>query len=214
MKNFIKIENNIVKKTFTNECDFLTEYHFYLEHKEFHFIPKLLGVEKSTIHLEHIKGQNMYAIGTQQQLLLAKTLAEFHSFNHFNKSLTLDTNASSYLNLLHYDTNLKNYIYCGTKIYMIDFTDITIGNPMYDVYSVMLFFCETHHSDVFNDFLNSFLEVYMNTSKICCVHSLDILYHEIERLEKRREEKGKSIYNYKHYIKNKDTFKKKIESLL
>ena len=149
-------ENNLIKKIFSKEEDFFTEYYFYQEYKDFPFIPKLIKAEKNALYLEYINGKNLYEVGIEEQLCLAKTLAKFH-----NSPLTTHYSELT----LHHDTNLKNYIYTKDKVYMIDFSDISIGHPLSDVYSALLFFAELHPPEIFQDFHKRFLEIYF-----CGVH--------------------------------------------
>ncbi|MCL2063788.1 MAG: hypothetical protein FWG98_05400 [Candidatus Cloacimonetes bacterium] len=238
MKNQVILENNLIKKIFINEQDFYTEYHFYKEYGEFDYIPKLINVKKQTLYLENIEGKSLYQITPDKQLLLAKTLGEFHNLSSIeftHREENNDKDISGINTLVHNDTNLNNYIYSAVstksesdhahsallsqiksndsepledKIFMFDFTEISFDHPLCDVYSVLLFFCETHLPNIFTDFLINFYELYFNTIKFDLKHSKEILKKEILKFENRREKYGKCIYNYHYFLKNKDTMLK------
>ena len=168
------------KKTFSNETDFYTELYFYKEFKDFPYIPKLLSVEKNTLVLQKIIGSSLYDIDYNQQLLVAKTLSEFHKFTNYK--------------LIHKDTNLNNYIFSENMVYMVDFSDVTMGNHLSDIYSILLFFAELHSIDIFPSFVDNFL----NISSIK-KHDMIILYNEILGFENRRHLYKKNIHgSYQH----------------
>ena len=204
VKNIILLEDDIIRKTFRKEQDFYTEYYFYKEYKDFAFMPKLLKAENHTIYLEYIKGESLYNVQLEKQLLLGKTLAEFHkkSLDFLDQSSLLNQTKTDIIVTIHSDTSLHNYIFAFDTVYMLDFSDISIGNPLSDIYSVLLFFCELYPIDIFRDFMKRFFEIYFDTLKCPLAHSPEILQNEIKRFEERREKNSKCINNYHYFLKN------------
>ena len=194
-KNIIVVENDItIKKMFNSESDFLTELNFYEQFNEFEYIPKLKKVEKMILHLEYIQGDNIYNCSKLPKFLLAKTLANFH-----NQTYNMNTNTA----ILHYDTNLNNYIFKDDRFYMFDFSDISIGNPISDVYSTLLFFCEHLDTKDFAFFYRDFIILYMQNISFSFIPNEDVFKEEVNRFERRREDSGKCIYNYDKFLVNK-----------
>jgi len=207
MKNIIVLENdNTIKKTFLYEMDYYTEKSFYEEFKGFQFIPKVVSEGdvncqdslEISLYLEHIKGKSLYDCNTTEQLYLAETLGKFHK-ETFDQSTGMC--------LVHFDTNLSNYLYKDDKVFMLDFSDIAIASPLVDVYSVMLFFAEIHEPEVFFIFFDEFLKRYFDALGCELQHLEDILKKEIDRFENRREEHKKCINNYHLYLQNVKTLK-------
>ena len=192
-KATVVIEGDMIKKIFKSEEEFYTEYHFYKEYSEFPYIPKFISADNYTIYLEYIKGKNLYDCNITEQLFLAKTLALFHNYSFDEENKTA---------ILHYDTNLRNYICINNEVFMIDFSNISIDYPLCDVYSALLFFAELYAPDVFKGFCDEFYNTYFSFLKIKLPHSRDKLENEIKRFEERRERENKIIYNYHWFLKN------------
>ena len=194
-KNTIIYENDeVIKKVFKNELDFFVESSFYEEYGGFSFIPSLIKAENNSICIENIIGESLYNLSVEEQLKVAVTLAEFHNLTY---------NRETGLALMHFDTNLSNYIYRAGVVYMIDFSDVTLDSPLVDLYSILLHFCELHPPDVFKEFINSFYRVYFGVFRYSLEHDESVLLKEIERFEGRRAEYGKIIYNYEDYLVNR-----------
>ena len=195
MKNIIIESKNVVKKLFNSEQDYYTEMCFYEEFKGFPYIPKLIKASDSLeLHLEYIDGRCLYDCSFNEQLCLAETLGKFHkeTYNH-------DTGDC----LIHFDTNLSNYIYKSQRVYMIDFSEIVISAPLSDVYSALLFFAEIYEPETFFTFSNEFLLLYYRNLGIEIPHSEIVLKEEINRFETRRELHHKCINNYHWFLQNK-----------
>ena len=191
--NIISFNEKIIKKTFSDEIDYLTELYFYNEFKDFPLIPKLLYTEYNSLYIQKINGKNLYECATHEQNKLAYTLASFH-----NMTFIPETNMS----LIHHDTNLKNYIYSDEKIYILDFSDIIIGSPLKDLYSSLLFFCEIMSPDIFVDFNKTYQKKYFDKLLHHLSNSELILNNEINRFIKRREKYNKKIKNFDWFNKN------------
>ena len=195
IKNIIIESDKTVKKIFEKEQDYYTEMCFYEEFKGFPYIPKLLKTSDSLeLHLEYIDGRSLYDCNYNEQLCLAETLGQFHkeTYNH-------DTGDC----LIHFDTNLSNYIYKSQRVYMIDFSEIIISSPLSDVYSVLLFFAETLEPETFFVFQDEFLKIYYSNLGVVLTQSATILKDEINRFETRRESHNKCINNYHWFLQNK-----------
>ena len=191
----IVIENgNVIKKMFNNELDFYTELNFYEQFSDFLYIPKLIKTEDMILFLEYINGEIILNTSNEVKPLLGKTLAKFHNLTYNN-----DTN----LSLIHSDNNLKNYIYANQQFYMIDFSDISMGNPLSDLYSVLIFLCEQLKKADFYKVSNEMIDTYYNNINFNIELNNELLQTEINRFEERREKLGKCIYNYDKYLINK-----------
>ena len=176
-KNQVTLEDNMIKKTFFKEQDFYTELFFYQEFKEFTYLPKLIKFNDFSLFLEYLPGKNLYDISMENQLLLAKTLAEFHNFSANDKDF----------GITHFDTNLRNYIFYENKIYIIDFSEISVDYHLNDVYSALLFFSEIYDENTFAVFFDKFFEIYANNRNININHSVDIMDNAMKRFIDRRE---------------------------
>lgn len=194
-KNIVILKNeNCIKKIFKNELDFYTELFFYENFQDFNLIPRLISIEKPEISLQYLSGKNLYNSGTNEQLCLARTLALFHN---------LTINSDNNLCLIHFDTNLNNYIFSCGSVFMIDFSDISIGSPLSDLYSILLFFCEVHTGTDFKDFLRDFVQIYVEYFNGSLFHSELLFEKEVNRFEIRRKTQKKSIHNYNNYLENR-----------
>ena len=194
-KNILVLESDsIVKKIFNDELDFYSELNFYEQFLDFPYIPKLLETDKMTLYLEYIHGKSLHQCPPAKKILLGQTLAHFHNLTY---------NSDSNTALIHYDTNLKNYIYANDQIYMLDFSEITLGHPLSDIYSILLFFCEQLNSTEFDKFTQDFLKIYTQNCDFSLELNNDLFTAEIERFETRREQLQKCIYNYDMYLINK-----------
>jgi hypothetical protein len=192
-KNLITAEDNIIKKEFCEKIDYYTEYYFYCEFLDFKYIALLKDFAPQHLCLSQIHGKSLYQTDMQCQILLAETLASFH-----NMTYSQETGMA----LLHFDTNLKNYIYSHDMIYMVDFSDITLGSPLIDIYSVLLFFCELHRYEDFLWFYPKFWDRYTRYANFCVCHDREMLQTEIQRFESRRKNHGKSIHDSDKFSKN------------
>jgi len=178
-KNIVEVaDQQTIKKVFTNAEDFWTEYYIYTEFSGFPYFPCLHKHERNTLYLQYIKGECFYDIPKEHWPLLGKTLAAFHNLTY---------NPATKTALLHYDTNLHNYIFCDNTVFMVDFSDVTLGNPLSDVYSVMLFVAEALPSEEFREFYRRFIQYYAD--EVCFVFFEDsqLLRQEIKRFNERRE---------------------------
>lgn len=194
-KNTIIYENDtVIKKIFHEELDFYTEYKFYEQFAYFPYIPKLVGAKNYSLYLEYIDGESIYNINMEKQLLLAKTLAHFH-----NETYDPFENTA----VVHYDTNLNNYIYRDDKVFMIDFSDISIESPLVDIYSVLLFFAEMYELTQFLKLKKEFQSTYMSVFRFDLPDDKSILEKEILRFETRRTDFDRNISKSENYWVNK-----------
>jgi len=181
-KNIVEVADpQTIRKVFTNTEDFYTEYYVYTQFSGFPYFPSLHKHEGNTLYLQYINGECIYDIPHQHWPLLGKTLAAFH-----NLTYNLQTQTA----LIHYDTNLHNYIFYDNQIYMLDFSDVTLGNPLSDVYSVMLFVAEALQSEEFRSFYKQFIEYYEREVCFTFKEDKDLLSKEIKRFEERRAKKN------------------------
>ena len=200
-KNTIIYENdNIIKKIFKNELDFFVESSFYEEYGELSFIPRLISAENNSICIENIIGESLYNLSIEEQLKMAVTLAEFHNLTY---------NSETGLALVHFDTNLNNYIYRAGVVYMIDFSDVTLDSPLVDLYSILLHFCELISPEIYEFLVKRFYQKYFEVFKYNLEHDKSVLEKEIERFEGRRREFGKGICNYENYLVNRGIIAKR-----
>jgi tRNA A-37 threonylcarbamoyl transferase component Bud32 len=203
-KNLIKIEEDVIIKKFTHSIDFYTEYFYY---KEFHLlsvIPQLIDKKQNTLILKRIVGKNLYqllndnlsfSIMKKSLQSLAKSLSIFHlsSYCLYNNSC-----------IIHKDTNLKNYIFINNLVYLIDFSDIEIGNPLSDIYSLFLFLCESFSIDDFKIIVKIFFDTYLKNLSIQTDNQQKILAVEIARFDNRRKLFRKSLCTNKLAIVDKN----------
>jgi len=222
--NVIIIESDIVvKKIFKNEQDYFTEKCFYEEFKEFPYIPRVFpetGDRRQEsgnliLLLENINGRNLYDCSINEQLCLAESMGRFHK-----ETYDQETNQC----VCHFDTNLSNYLFveCSPlqpsqkgsksigKVYLVDFSEIIISNPLLDVYSVLLFFAEILEPEVFFTFFNEFMRIYYCNFGYEIPPSEIVLNNEINRFETRREKHKKSINNYHWFLQNVKNLKRSI----
>ena len=183
----------VYKKIFNEEQDFYTEFYFYEEFKEFALIPKMIRAVEKTLFLEYIDGDSIYDKEPDCQLGIAVTLGQFHRLSY---------NAETEMAIIHYDTNLSNYIWTENAVFMLDFTDIRLDSPLIDIYSSLLFFAEEHEPEAFNSFMIRYIELYFDNLGYKLAHSNNLLEQEIHRFEERREIFGKCINNYHYYLQN------------
>jgi len=194
-KNIISLENEkMIKKIFHQELDFYTELNFYQQFADsLSCIPKLIKEEPQILYLEYLNGRSVYDIELEQQIQIGKTLAQFHNQTY---------NEQTGLALIHYDTNLNNYLWFNHQIYLFDFSEITLDLPLCDVYSVSLFFAELLPAAIFKHFINSLYQIYQQNIQFQFLPALHVFQKERQRFENRREFLRKSIHHYQDYLNN------------
>jgi len=182
-KNIVEVSDpQTIKKVFTHAEDFWTEYYIYTEFSGFPYFPTMHKHEGNTLYLQYLQGECIYGIPHEHWPLLGHTLAAFHNLTYNPKTQTA---------LLHYDTNLHNYIFLDGKIYMVDFSDVTLGNPLSDVYSVMLFVAEALESEELRVFYKRFIELYAGEVCFAFTEDGELLKREMKRFEERRRMRNK-----------------------
>jgi len=174
--------------------EYHTELAIYQANTDFPYMPMLLNYGDKTLELEFIPGPTLFQAPIDHWVFLSYTLSQFHNQTYDPENKTA---------IIHYDTNLNNYILSDGIIYMVDFSEIQIDHPLVDIYSILLFCCENIHPDKFKTFYESFWGIYQENLTIQIPHDKKILSNEIKRFENRRTFYKKGIKNLEWYRKNK-----------
>lgn len=147
-------------------------------------VPRLLADHSPvSLELELIHGCHFADDpGVFDPVILAKAVACLHgAFRQGDKCLC------------HWDNNPKNILISEGKVYLIDFADICIEYPEYDLTHLLLFWFGSVAEDTLRQAINAFVSSYRELLPIDAPRWNGAIPESLERFIGRRRQWGRSI---------------------
>ena len=157
----------------------------YIYQKNLPFTPRLLDHNgKNTLMLEHLEGQNIGEMESPDFGALAELLQALHKLEYDGGKC-----------ICHLDNNPKNYLFCGGRYYMIDFSEWNYDHPESDLIHFLLFWASIYDAEAFRKAFRQLIDTYLNKGTINPLEWEMLIPEIIIRFDSRREKFGKSEPN-------------------
>ncbi len=166
----LSVYNDYIIKSFRYQKDFSNELLIYSFHID--MVPELIETGFKKLYIQRIEDQSIFTNPLTSIPKAIKSLCNFHTALQARNS-----------DLIHFDTNPKNYLFTEEKVYLIDFSEMAVGRKESDIISFFLYWCLILNSSEFETVLLS-STVYLNN-----YHFIESDFiKEFERFNDRRIE--------------------------